>query len=94
VARESEIKKETAMTAIIGQRFGNWEVVGLDAAGRRASCGCVCGSLRVLAVEALMSGASTSCGCQPLTAPQLKALRQETAQEQRRREQRSWRPGA
>jgi len=83
------------MTVTIGQRFGNWEVVGLDAAGRRASCGCVCGSVRILSVDALLNGvASPSCGCAPLSASQLKALRQETAQEEQRREQRSWRPGA
>ena len=82
------------MTATIGQRFGNWEVFGLDASGRRASCGCVCGSVRILSTDALLNGtAAPSCGCTPLSAPQLEALRQATAQEQRRREQRSWRPG-
>lgn len=72
--------------------FGFWTVVSADATRKRAACRCVCGTLRVIAVEALASGASTSCGCQRLAPDQSRALRDEAARLRLRRDQ-DWRPG-
>jgi hypothetical protein len=78
----------------IGRQFGAWEVLGLDATGRRAGCRCSCGTVRQVAVAALASGASTSCGCTPLSAEQGDALRAEAAGRRWKRGLGSWRPGA
>jgi hypothetical protein len=51
-------------TAIIpGQIIGNWEILNVEPNGKRACCACSCGTVRVVAVEALVSGtAAESCG--------------------------------
>jgi hypothetical protein len=77
---------------IAGKRFGSWMVISADATGKRAGCRCICGTVRVIAVEALASGASTSCGCQKLTPDQRRALGEE-ATRLRLRRNRDWRPG-
>ncbi len=74
------------------QCFGFWTVISADATGKRAACRCVCGTVRVIAVEALASGASTSCGCQTLSPQQARALRDEAARRRLWRD-RDWRPG-
>jgi hypothetical protein len=76
------------MTAV-GTTFGSWALLSIDSARKRAACRCVCGTVRVVSIEALESGTSTSCGCQQLSA----ALREEAAQ---RRQQRNydWRSGS
>jgi hypothetical protein len=72
-------------TITTGTTFGHWRVAAVN--GRIATCQCCCGAIRTIAVAALADGtASPSCGCAPLTAPQLEALRQEAEQELRRRE--------
>jgi hypothetical protein len=75
-----------------GKRFGSWIVISADATGKRAGCRCACGTVRVIAVEALTSGASTSCGCQRLAPDQSRALRDEAARLRLRRNH-DWRPG-
>jgi hypothetical protein len=80
-------------TIIPGAPVGHWLVLAVDATGRRADCRCRCGTVREVSVAALVNGESTSCGCAPLTTPQLEALRQEAGQELRRRELKNWRPG-
>jgi hypothetical protein len=79
-----------AITITPGQKFGAWTVVASD--GRRTTCACRCGNIRVVTTEALISGESTSCGCMPPTADQQLKLKAE-AQRQRQRALRDWRPG-
>jgi hypothetical protein len=43
--------------------FGAWTVRSVDESGRRAWAICRCGVVRQLALEALQSGESQSCGC-------------------------------
>jgi hypothetical protein len=78
------------MTVTIGQQFGAWEVVGVDATGRRAGCRCSCGTVRTVAVAALTDGTSRSCGCVPLTVEQGAALRAEAARRCWKRDEGSW----
>ena len=46
---------------IKGTIFGAWTVLGIE--GRRAWVVCRCGTARLVALEALQTGASRSCGC-------------------------------
>jgi hypothetical protein len=79
-------------TPAAGATFGHWRGVKVD--GRAATCVCRYGTARVIAVDAIANGtAAPSCGCTPLTSPQIEARREEVEQRQRRREQRDWRPG-
>jgi hypothetical protein len=68
--------------------FGSWAVLSIDSTRKRAACRCVCGTVRMVSIEALESGTSTSCGCQQLSA----ALREEKALRRRQRNY-DWRPG-
>jgi hypothetical protein len=77
---------------VTGKCFGSWTVISADATSKRAACRCVCGTVRVMAVDALASGTSTSCGCQRLAPDQSQALRDEAARLRLRREQ-DWRSG-
>jgi hypothetical protein len=81
------------MTSIaVGQRFGAWEVVGVE--GRRASCRCRCGVVRAISVDAIVAGtAAPSCGCAPLSRRQFETLHGEASLRKRRRALKSWRPG-
>jgi hypothetical protein len=92
--RERRERLSKSMTVTIGQQFGSWEVLGLDAAGRRAGCRCCCGTVREVAVTALVDGTSRSCGCVPLSAEQGDVLRAEAAWRRWKRDLGSWRPGA
>jgi hypothetical protein len=74
----------------VGMTFGSWAVLSVDNTGRRAACRCVCGTVRIVSVEALNGGVSSSCGCQQLSPRQSAVLREEAA---RLRRQRDWRPG-
>ncbi len=77
---------------VAGKQFGSWTVLGTDAGGRRATCCCACGAVRVIAVEALADGSSApSCGCTALSRERVEALRSEAAQQRRQRD-RDWRP--
>jgi hypothetical protein len=78
------------MTVTIGQQFGSWEVLGLDATGRRAGCRCRCGTVRQVAVAALTDGTSRSCGCTPLTIAQGNTLRAEAYRRCWKRDEGSW----
>lgn len=71
---------------MIGMKFGHWTVAAAN--DRTATAVCRCGNVRVIAVEALVSGASTSCGCQPPSD----AIRRDEA-EQRRRRDLKWKSG-
>ena len=77
---------------VVGKSFGSWTVINADATGKRAACRCVCGRVQVIAVDALVSGDSTSCGCQRLAPDQSRALRDEAARLRLRRDQ-DWRSG-
>ena len=82
------------MSAIIpGATVGHWLVLAIDATGRRVGCRCRCGTVREVSVEALVSGASTSCGRMALSREHIRALRDELAQQRRRRDLKNWRPG-
>lgn len=69
-----------------GMKFGSWTVAASD--GRRATCACRCGNVRVIAADALVSQASTSCGCMPPSG----ALRREEADRRRQRDLKQWQP--
>jgi hypothetical protein len=70
----------TTPTITPGQRVGNWEILSVDPSGKRVCCACVCGTVRILSVAALLDGTATpSCGCRPLTPAQRSELRAEQA---------------
>jgi hypothetical protein len=77
---------------LAGRRFGSWTALGTDPTGKRVACRCACGAVRQVAIEALRSGQSTSCGCAPISRDQTLALRAE-AEARPRRIERDWRPG-
>ncbi len=76
---------------ITSKKFGAWTMLGTDVNGKRATCLCICGTVRFIAVEALADGSSISCGCVDLSPERVAAMRTEAAQQRRRRE-RDWRP--
>jgi hypothetical protein len=80
-------------TIIPGQVIGNWEVLNVAPNGRRACCLCVCGNVRIVAVDALITGTvADSCGCQNVSND-FAFLRARYDAGQRRREmQQRWRP--
>jgi len=49
-------------TALIGERFGRWVVIGL-AGGNKRLCRCDCGTSRIIYAGSLIKGASKSCSC-------------------------------
>jgi hypothetical protein len=48
---------------LAARRFGAWTAVRTDQTGRRVTVICRCGIVRLVALDALLSGASTGCGC-------------------------------
>jgi hypothetical protein len=83
-----------AITVMVGQRVGNWEVLPVDPNGKRACCSCACKAVRILSVAALLDGtASPSCGCRQLSREQSDARRREAEEQEQRPEQARWRPG-
>ena len=78
---------------IPGQVIGNWEVLNVEPNGRRACCSCVCGNVRIVAVDALITGTvADSCGCRKVSEENLAFLRAAYDAWQRRRELQRWRP--
>jgi len=77
---------------IAGRRFGCWTAVGADATGKRIGCVCDCGRSQILALDALESGTTKSCGCARLSRDQALALRRE-AERRLQRVDLEWRPG-
>jgi hypothetical protein len=55
----------TVDTSIAGRRFGNLLTEYGDLTGRRIGCRCCCERLIFVAVEDLVAGTVTSCGCRP-----------------------------
>lgn len=56
----------------IGSQFGQWTVLDKDPTKKRKSyiCKCSCGTIRSVAIDALLRGISKSCGCSK-TAPKV-----------------------
>jgi hypothetical protein len=52
-----------------GQAFGDWQVIGADPTGRRVVVGCVCRTVRQIAIDVLLAGESRGCGCRPTSRP-------------------------
>lgn len=56
-----------AVEVEIGERYGNWTVLGHvekpDGKSRKCLCRCVCGKEKYVSVYHLIQGASTNCGC-------------------------------
>jgi hypothetical protein len=50
--------------------YGHWTVLAADQTGKRITVRCVCDAVHVVALTALESGTSRSCGCRPLTPQQ------------------------
>jgi hypothetical protein len=67
------------ITIVVGQRVGAWEVLSADDSGKRLTCRCRCGEVRVVALTALENGSCRSCGCSPLSPKQRAELRGERA---------------
>lgn len=80
----------SASPIIPGQRVGHWQVISIDEAGKRATVQCRCREIRVIAIEALQDGTSTSCGCSWPTAEGHRTL-SEARREQQRRKIFNWR---
>ena len=57
-------------TIEVDTKIGDWRV--LRVAHRRALCRCRCNQVHEVAIEALTSGESTSCGCSELSRPKNK----------------------
>jgi len=73
--------------------YGFWTVIGpTDATGKRLLCRCACSTTCIVSIEALTSGASTSCGCRRPTLSQHKARAIEAAEQRRRAILQDWRP--
>jgi len=73
-----------------GQKIGHWHILAVD--GRSATCVCRCKQVRVVSVEVLEGGASTSCGCRPLQDNQVKNLRAEQRRRSIDRDYLDWKP--
>ena len=69
---------------IIGRRFGHWTAVQTDATGKRIHAKCECGRIRVLGLDSLEAGETSSCGCQPPTLQDRAAFRAERERQARR----------
>ena len=52
------------MDVVAGTTFGAWTVIGVE--GRAAWVKCRCQTIRLVALEALQTGESQSCGCMSL----------------------------
>lgn len=78
----------------VGAVIDAWTVTHIDAAGSRAICECVCGTMRTLAVPALLAGEATpSCGCQTLTPFQGWQRHEAAAERKRQKNFEDWEPG-
>jgi hypothetical protein len=73
---------------IVGRRFGHWTAVQADDTGKRIHAKCVCGRVRVLGLDSLEAGETSSCGCQPPTLQDRAAFRAERERQARRAVQR------
>jgi hypothetical protein len=60
-------------------RYGHWTVLAADDSGKRITCRCRCGEIRVVALAALQNGSCTSCGCRPMSPAQREELRADRA---------------
>ena len=76
------------MTVTVGMRFGHWSIIQIT--GRTAAARCACGTVRRVALDALVTGASTSCGCFGESYVVRTEMRQRQRQRQQR-DQRNWR---
>jgi len=72
----------------VGERIHHWQIVAID--GRRVTAQCRCHQIRIVAIDDLLSGIRTSCGCSP--SPGHQRAEREARQEQERRRDRDWRP--
>jgi hypothetical protein len=72
-------------TIAAGARARYWQILLVDPTGKRATCRCRCGEIRLVAVVDLQSGASSSCGCLLLSPVQRRAISEAKAEQQQRR---------
>jgi hypothetical protein len=70
-------------SAIVGRRFGYFEILARDATGKRLAARCVCDRTFTLSAEAVALGIITSCGCRPPTLQNRAAFREEQARQAR-----------
>jgi hypothetical protein len=78
----------TIPSLVPGQRLHHWQIVSID--NRRVTARCRCGEIKTIAVESLIEGHCTSCGCSTPTPAKMQALR-EGYEDQKRRKNFSWR---
>jgi hypothetical protein len=75
-----------------GQHIHSWRIIEIDPTGKRATCVCACHQVRAVAVEDLLAGARSSCGCKPPLRGHGQARRAEQQEHRRSRELLDWRP--
>ena len=63
ISASKETGPSAKMNVIEGQRFGSWTTVRSDPTGKRILCRCECKTARVIALDELLAGGSTGCGC-------------------------------
>jgi hypothetical protein len=66
-----------------GQRLFDWQILAVQ--GRQATCRCRCNQVRIVAIEHLISGVCTSCGCSTPSTAKNRFLREAHEEKQRRR---------
>ena len=64
-----------------GEHLFDWQIVSVS--GRRVTARCRCHQIRIVAIEDLVSGSITSCGCGTPSAQKLHALREAKQEKQR-----------
>jgi hypothetical protein len=79
----------TTTTIKAGDRLHHWHIISVD--GRRATARCRCHQIRIVAIEDLLAGTRTSCGCRPLAPARNKEIH-EARQERKRRQNFDWQP--
>jgi hypothetical protein len=77
-------------TIMPGDRLHHWRIISVD--GRRVTARCRCHQVRIIAVEDLLSGVRSSCGCAP-PAREHRGAFSDARQERKRRRDFDWRPG-
>jgi hypothetical protein len=70
---ESEANAPDVAAVFRDRTFGLWTLIRLDGTAKRALCRCRCGTIREVALDALETGASKSCGCFLSAKPQRRA---------------------
>jgi hypothetical protein len=72
--------------------WGHWVEISADPTGKRIAVRCICSRVLTVALDALESGESSSCGCRPPTGQQHRSRAAEAEARQRAALLGDWRP--